>query len=264
MAQEIVFNQVSKVYKQDGFVLEDVSFSVERGEFLFVIGRSGAGKSTLLKLLSRQLEADRGKIWVRGVEITSLPDRKVPFLRRKIGLMQAEFGLLADLNVYENVELAMRATGQPERLFYKRVMQTLTTVGIHHRAQAFPDEISAGEAARALLARALVVNPGILVADEPTANLDADTAWDLMCLLGELNRLGVTIIVGSHDRELVSIMKKRVLTLSAGRVVADEKKAIYNSLAADRIEERRIRNERAQKQGIRNTMSPGIALSSGK
>lgn len=190
---------------------------------------------------------DCGEIWVRGTEITKLPERKVPFLRRQIGLMQPEYGLLSDRSVYENVELAMRATGQPKRLFQKRVSQTLNTVGVAHRIEAFPDEISAGETARVLLARALVINPGILIADEPTANLDSDMAWDLICLLDELNRLGVTVIVGSHDKELVSIMKKRVLTLSAGRLIADEKKAVYNYRAFDIIEERRIRNEQKQK-----------------
>lgn len=247
MAKEIIFENVDKLYGGNEFALEDISFSVDTGEFVFVIGRSGAGKSTLLKLLSRQLLPNSGKIWVRGTEVTSLPERKVPFLRRQIGLMQPEYGLLSDRSVYENVELAMRATDQPKRLFRKRVLQTLQTVGVAHRSEAFPDEISAGETARVLLARALVINPSILIADEPTANLDSDKAWDLMCLLDELNRLGVTIVIGSHDKELVSIMKKRVLTLSAGRLISDEKRAVYNYKAFDIIEERRIRDEQKQK-----------------
>lgn len=247
MTQEIVFKNVSKYYGDSIYALDNVSFSVERGEFVFVIGRSGAGKSTLLKLISRQLLPSEGKIWVQGTEITTLPDRKIPLLRRKMGLMQAEYGLLRDRTVYENVEIAMRATEQPRRLFQKRVLQTLRTVGVSHRLQAFPDEISVGEEARVLLARALVVNPGILIADEPTANLDSDKSYDLIRLLDELNRLGVTVIVGSHDRELVSIMRKRVLTLSAGRLVADEKKAGYNYKGVDRIEERRIRDEQKQR-----------------
>lgn len=255
MAQEIVFSHVDKIYKNHYFALEDVSFSVNRGEFLFVIGRSGAGKSTLLKLISRQMKPSSGEIWVRGKDVSVMPNKEVPFLRRQIGLMQPEYGLVPELRVYENVQLAMVVTGQPKRLYKKRVSQTLQTMGVLHRAEAFPDEISEGEAARVLLARALVINPGILVVDEPTANLDGDAAWDLMCLLDELNRLGVTLMVGSHDRDLVSIMRKRVLTLSAGRLLADERNAIYNSLAADVIEERRILNERAEKQGIRDTMS---------
>lgn len=247
MTEEIVFKNVDKVYGPGEYALDNVSFSVETGEFVFVIGKSGAGKSTLLKMLSRQLKPSRGQIWVRGMEVSALADWEIPFLRRKIGLMQEEYGLLPDRNVYENVELAMQATQQPRKLIKRRVTQTLKTVGVFHRAMAFPDEISAGETARALLARALVVNPGILIADEPTANLDSDRAWDLMCLLDELNRLGVTILIGSHDRELVSIMKKRVLTLSAGRLIADEKKAVYNYRAFDVIEERRIRNEQQQR-----------------
>ncbi len=153
MEKEIIFKNVDKRYNEGEFALEDVSFSVHTGEFVFVIGRSGAGKSTLLKLLSRQIMPDCGEIWVRGTEITKLPERKVPFLRRQIGLMQPEYGLLSDRSVYENVELAMRATGQPKRLFQKRVSQTLNTVGVAHRIEAFPDEISAGETARVLLAR---------------------------------------------------------------------------------------------------------------
>ncbi len=245
---DIRFKNVDKIYGGREYALENVSFSVEPGEFVFVIGRSGAGKSTLLKLISRQLLPSRGEIWVQGMEVASLPDWEVPFLRRKIGMMQEEYGLLRERNIYENLELAMLATGQPRRIFKKRIVQTLKTVGVSHRIWAFPDEISAGETARALLARALVVDPNILIADEPTANLDSDRSWDLMCLLDELNRLGVTVIVGSHDRELVSIMKKRVLTLSAGRLIADEKRAAYNYRAFDAVEERRIRNE--QKQGL--------------
>lgn len=247
MAQAIVFQNVSKEYGKGEYALERVSFSVKAGEFVFVIGRSGAGKSTLLKLISRQLVPTGGRIWALGTEVTALKDREVPFFRRKIGMMQAEYGLLRDKTVYENVEIAMRATGQPQRLYKKRVMQTLQTVGVLHRKDAFPSEISVGEEARVLLARALVVNPGVLIADEPTANLDADKAYDLMRLLDDLNRMGVTVIVGSHDKELVSIMRKRVLTLSAGRLVADEKNAAYNYRGVDAMEERRIRNEQKQR-----------------
>lgn len=247
MAQAIVFQNVSKEYGKGEYALERVSFSVKAGEFVFVIGRSGAGKSTLLKLISRQLVPTGGRIWALGTEVTALKDREVPFFRRKIGMMQAEYGLLRDKTVYENVEIAMRATGQPQRLYKKRVMQTLQTVGVLHRKDAFPGEISVGEEARTLLARALVVNPGVLIADEPTANLDADKAYDLMRLLDDLNRMGVTVIVGSHDKELVSIMRKRVLTLSAGRLVADEKNAAYNYRGVDAMEERRIRNEQKQR-----------------
>lgn len=247
MAQEIIFKNVSKLYSKNEYALENVSFTVKTGEFVFVIGRSGAGKSTLLNLITRQTLPSDGKIWVANTEITSMPQRKVPFFRRKIGMMQGEYGLLPDLNIYENVELAMTATEQPKRLVKKRVTQTLRTVGIARRIWAMPGEISEGETARALLARALVVNPKILVLDEPTANLDSDMSWDLMCLLDELNRMGVTIIAGCHDKELVSIMRKRVLTLSAGRLVADEKRAVYNYRAFDGIEERRIRNEQREK-----------------
>ncbi len=247
MAKEIVFKNVSKQYSPGEYALDNVSFSIDKGEFVFIIGRSGAGKSTLIKMISRQETPTEGNIWVKDMEVTAMQDWQTPFLRRKIGLMQPEYGLLRDRTVYENVEIAMRATGQPKNLYKKRVTQTLKTVGVLHRIHAFPDEISAGEAARVLLARALVVDPGILIADEPTANLDPDRAWDMMRLLEDLNRMGVTIVIGSHDKEMVSIMKKRVLTLSAGRLIADEKRAAYNYRAVDAIEERRIRNEQKQR-----------------
>ena len=247
---EVVFEQVNKIFTPNVIGIENASFKIEKGEFVFFTGKSGAGKSTLLKLASRQIEATSGTIWVRGREVDALNREQLPYFYRQFGMMSKELGLLNDRNVYENVKLAMIATAQPKRLIKKRVLATLNTMGILHRAYAYPKELSAGEAARALLSRAIVMNPSILVADEPTANLDPSTAWDMMCLLDELNRLGVTVIVASHAHELVSILKKRVITLIAGRIVADEKKAVYNTLAFDIFEERRILNERAQDEKL--------------
>lgn len=162
--------------------------------------------------------------------------------------MSSEVGLLKDRSVYDNIKLAMVSTGRYKGKIRNEILRVLGLVGIAGKFQAYPDELSGGELARAMLARALAVNPEILIADEPTANLDPDAAWDLMLLLQELNRKGMTVIVASHSRDLVSIMKKRVITLVAGALVADEKNAIYNQKAVDIFEERRIQEERAKKK----------------
>lgn len=247
---EIIFDKVSKIYTSGMVGVEEASFEIEKGEFVFLIGRSGAGKSTLLKLITKQILPSAGQIWMQGKELGSLTDAQMPYFYRRIGIMDKELGLLNDRNIYENIKLAMVATDQPRKLIKSRVLGTLNNMGILKRTYALPQELSAGEEARALLARAIVTNPEILIADEPTANLDSTNAWDLMCLLDELNRLGVTIIVTSHAHELVSMMKKRVISLVAGRIVADERKASYNPIAWDVFEERRILNERAQNEEL--------------
>lgn len=248
--KEIEFKNVTKIFKEDVIGLENVSFEIEKGEFVFVVGRSGSGKSTLLKLLSSQITPTSGDIWVGGIDTGKLPNYKLPYFRRQFGIMEMDLGLLSDRTAFDNVSLAMYVTEQPYRLIKKRVSQALSTVGISHRASAFPHELSVGEAARVMLARALVMNPKVMVVDEPTANLDPDASWDLMCLLDDLNRLGVTMIVASHSRELVTIMKKRVITLVSGVKVLDEKSGIYNSKAMDIFEEKRVLNERKKNQKL--------------
>lgn len=240
----IVFRNVGKTYNSGDIGVEDLSFTVKKGEFAFVIGRSGAGKSTVLKLISVQDEPSSGEISIFGRNLDSISKRELPFLHRQIGIMQPEFGLLDDRTLYANIDLAMTATEQPRRVARKRVRHIMKLLGIDHRADFYPHEVSMGEAARALLARAIVTNPSILVADEPTANLDPDSAWDMMCMLDELNRFGMTIVVASHNQELVSIMKKHVITLAAGRLAADQKCSVYNAYASDAIEERRVLHER--------------------
>ncbi|TCS82805.1 cell division ATP-binding protein FtsE [Muricomes intestini] len=248
--KEIEFKNVTKVFSNDVIGIENVSFEIEKGEFVFIVGRSGSGKSTLLKLLSSQIEPTSGNILVGGIDTGKLPDYKRPYFRRQFGIMERELGLLDDRTAFDNVSLAMYATEQPARLIKKRVGQVLSTTGISHRALAFPHELSVGETARVLLARALVINPKIMIVDEPTANLDPDASWDLMCLLDDLNRLGVTMIVASHSRELVTIMKKRVITLVSGVKVLDEKHGIYNSKAMDIFEEKRVESERKRNQKL--------------
>ena len=247
--KEIELKSVNKFYKPDVVALEDISLSIDQGEFVFVTGRSGSGKSTILKLLCGQILPSSGGMWVRGEDVSALTRRQLPYYRRQFGIMQSDLGLLKEQTVRQNIELAMRATEQPLRLTKKRVEQTMRTMGIVHRADHFPRELSGGEAERVLLARALVTDPKILVLDEPTANLDPSAAWDLMCLIDEINRtVGLTVIVASHNREIVSIMKKRVITLAAGAKVADEKNVIYHTTAGDIFDERRVLREREERR----------------
>ena len=205
---------------------------------MFLIGRSGVGKSSILKLLSRQTEITEGKILVDGVDAGSLRAREVPFFRRKFGIMQADMGCLQDRTVYENILLALRSSGYSRRKSRGKILEALGRVGMASKAEFYP---------RVLLARALVTDPQIILADEPTANLDGDRAWDMMCLLDEINRKGVTVIVSCHSPELVNIMHKRVLTLVEGVLVSDRKRAGYSSKALDIYEERRIRQLREEK-----------------
>lgn len=247
--KEIIFKRVSKIFGEN-VGLEDVSFEIEKGDFVFITGRDGAGKSTLLKLLSRQLLPGTGEIWITGREVRAVRSKEIPFFMRQFGVIQEETGLLRDRTVFQNMEFTMKAVEQPKELIEERISEILRAAGVTHTADFYPEQLPAGDRVFVLLARALLLNPDILVADEPTKELNADEAWDFMCLLDELNRIGTTVILTTRDRELVSIMKKRVITLIAGRKAADEKSAVYNMLAEDIFEERRILNERAQNEKL--------------
>lgn len=244
---EIIFEHVTKMF-QDDIALEDVSFEISKGEFVFITGKSGAGKSTLLNLIIKQEEVTSGCIIVKGKRLDMMRKSQIPYHRRRIGMMSPDIGMLNDRTVYDNIALALRAVGRPEKGMKGTVMKVLGLVGIAGKAMSYPQELSGGELGRALLARALSVGPEILIADEPTANLDPDTAWDLMQLLAEINYKGMTVIVASHARELITIMKKRNITLVAGSVISDEKNAAYNPHAADIFEERRILKERQERK----------------
>ncbi|WP_122644558.1 cell division ATP-binding protein FtsE [Luxibacter massiliensis] len=244
---EIIFEHVTKMFR-DEIALDDVSLEVEKGEFVFVIGKSGAGKSTLLNLIMKQEDVTSGHIIVEGRQLDLMRPSRIAAHRRKLGIMSPEVGLLKDRSIYDNIALAIWATGRNNARMRNTIIKVLGLVGIADKAPFFPNELSGGEQARALLARALSVNPSILIADEPTANLDPDAAWDLMQLLEEVNYKGMTVIVASHARELVTIMRKRCITLVAGTVVADEKHGIYNYKAVDIFEERRILEEREKKK----------------
>lgn len=245
--EEIVFKNVTK-YFHENIALEEVSFEIEHGEFVFVTGKSGAGKSTLLKLISKLEDVTSGEIIIDGKKLQEMPARQLPYYRRNIGYMSKDIGLVKDISVYDNLMIVMNVLGKGKRQSQKDISHVLGIVGLANKKDACAQELSGGEESRILLARALLVQPKILIADEPTANLDADAAWDLMMLLNELNHNGLTVIAASHATELVSIMKKRVFTLVAGCLVADEKCAVYNQKAMDIFEERKILQSREKKQ----------------
>lgn len=247
MAQ-ISLMDVSVLYENGAVGLENISLRIEKGEFIFFTGRNGAGKSTLLRIINGRVAPSAGEVWVAECQVNRLEGRKLQMFRRHFGLMESELGLLKNKSIYDNMAFVMRAVGNSEQQMRREIPEILNAVGMGAYAARYVGELSGGQVAKALLARALCMHPDILIADEPTANLDGDSSWDIMCLLEEVNRkTGTTVLVASHDREIVSIMKKRVITMAAGNIVADEKKAIYNNRAADIFEERRILHERSKR-----------------
>jgi cell division transport system ATP-binding protein len=220
---------VTKMYPGGQVALKDINLRISKGEFVFIVGPSGAGKSTLIKLLFREELPTRGQIFFGGKNITRLKPREIPYLRRRIGIVFQDFRLLPEKTVYENVSFAMEVVEAYGRDIRKRVPHVLDRVGLAHKAKAKPTELSGGEQQRVALARALVNNPDILVADEPTGNLDPDTSWDIMGLLDDINKRGTTVVIASHARELVDCMKKRVLQLEKGSLVRDEERGVYSN-----------------------------------
>lgn len=227
---EVLMEHVSKIFKNNMPGLRNVNLKIEKGEFVFLLGRSGAGKSTLMKLITRELEPTRGEIYVDGQRIDTIKRKDIAFLRRKMGIIKQERTLLEHKTVYENVAFALVATEQPKKVIEQSVPAALGLVGMRKKADCMPSELSGGEKFRIELARAVVNNPSILIADEPTANLDPDSAWDIMCLIDEINRCGITVIVATHAKQLVNIMKKRVVTLYHGQIIGDVKKGRYGDI----------------------------------
>ena len=199
----IVFENVTKRYKSN-IGLDDVSVRINEGDFVFLVGPSGAGKSTFIKLILKELDADSGKIVVKNQEVTGLSARNVPKLRRNVGIVFQEFRLLPKKTVFENVAFAMEIVHKPKKLIKKHVPQVLTMMGIADKADKYPDELSAGEQQRVAIARAIVNRPKILIADEPTGNLDPDTAWEIMQLLNQINQRGTTILMVTHAKDIVA------------------------------------------------------------
>ncbi len=223
----IVLENVSKSYSAGIPALKNINLQIEKGEFVFIVGNSGAGKSTLIKLLLKELEPTSGKIYINDKALHRMKRRKIPMLRRDIGVVFQDFRLLKDRNVYDNVAFAQRVVETPKSTIRRRVPAMLSMVGLAEKYRSFPKELSGGEQQRVALARALVNNPPILLADEPTGNLDPGNSWEIMKLLEEINKRGTTVIVVTHNREIVDLMQKRVITMQKGVIISDEKKGGY-------------------------------------
>ena len=217
----ITFENVTKKYNSN-IGLENASVHIEKGDFVFLVGPSGAGKSTFIKLILKEINADSGSIRVGDKEVTKLSNREIPELRRKIGIVFQDFRLLPKKTVYENVAFAMEILHKSKRQIRKRVPQVLSLVGISDKADKYPDELSAGEQQRVAIARAIINNPTVLIADEPTGNLDPDTANEIMDLLNQINITGTTIVMVTHAKDIVDRMQKRVIAIEHGHIVRDE------------------------------------------
>lgn len=219
----IEFVNVTKRFEDVGNIaLENASFKIENGEFVFLVGSSGAGKTTITKLIMRETNVTEGQVFLDGIDVTALPDKEIPFLRRKMGVVFQDFRLLEDRTVYENVEFAMRVVGASKREIRKRVPEVLSEVGLNYKAKMYPRQLSGGEQQRVALARALANHPLILLADEPTGNLNPKTAMEIMEIFEEINRMGTTIIMATHAKDIVDVMKKRVIEIQDGNIVRDE------------------------------------------
>ena len=209
------------------YALKDVNLKIEKGEFVFIVGSSGSGKTTLMKLLLKELEPTDGKIKVAGVDYSKHKRKQIPKIRRKIGVVFQNFRLLKDRTVYENVAFAQRVIETPSRFIRRQVPAMLTLVGLADKYKSYPKQLSGGEQQRVALARALVNKPEILLADEPTGNLDPKNSWEIMRLLEDVNKKGTTVVVVTHNKEIVNMMKKRVVTLKHGEIISDEQKGGY-------------------------------------
>jgi cell division transport system ATP-binding protein len=226
-APMIVFEAVTKIYDPNIVALRDASFVIEKGEFVFLVGPSGSGKSTIMRLLLKELEPTGGRIIVGGRELARLKNSKVPMLRRNIGCVFQDFKLLTNRTASENVAYALKVQGESKRDIRAKVPEVLALVGLSGKTASYPDELSGGEQQRVSIARAFVNHPPLLICDEPTGNLDPDTSVGIMQLLYRINRTGTTVVMATHDREMVDKMRKRVIALDNGTVIRDERRGSY-------------------------------------
>ena len=224
----IKLEHVSKSYSAGIPALNDVNLEIEDGEFVFIVGDSGSGKSTLIKLLLKELEPTEGVITVDGKVLSKIKRKQVPKYRRNVGVVFQDFRLLKDRNVYDNVAFAQKVVGEPNSHIRKKVPLMLSMVGLAAKYRSFPRELSGGEQQRVAIARALINEPDILLADEPTGNLDNNNAWEIMKLLEEINAKGTTVLVVTHNLEIVKVMKKRVITVKKGTIVSDSKQGEFD------------------------------------
>jgi cell division transport system ATP-binding protein len=220
---------VSKDYGSSVKALDSVTLGIDKGEFVFIVGPSGAGKSTLIKLLYREEVPSDGQVVVLGKDMAKIRRREIPFLRRRIGVVFQDFKLLEDKTIGENISFALEVTGAPTREIKKRVTQVLNLVGLKDRKDAYPNELSGGEQQRIAIARALVRNPDILLADEPSGNLDPKTSHEIFSLLERANMYGTTVVVATHAQDMVNLLKKRVIELRNGTLIRDERRGAYSS-----------------------------------
>ena len=225
----IEFINVSKEYKNGVKALSNVSFSIDKAEFVFLVGPSGAGKSTLIKLLLKEENPTEGTIYLNDMDITSVKNRKIPYIRRNIGVVFQDFRLLPNKTVYENIAFAMEIVGAHPKEIRRNVPMVLSMVDLSSKAHCYPDELSGGEHQRVAISRAIVNNPPVLIADEPTGNLDPDTAWEIMKVLKDINRRGTTVLMATHAKDIVDVMKRRVIAIEAGKIVRDEEKGVYEN-----------------------------------
>ncbi len=223
----IRMENVTKVYKGEVLALQNASCEVQRGEFIFLVGPSGSGKSTFMRLLNKEEKPDRGRVFVAGRDIGKLPSWKVPFLRRNIGCVFQDFKLLPNKTVVQNVAFALEVIGSPRSVIKSKVPAILELVGLSKKMHNYPDELSGGEQQRVSIARAFVNRPLILLADEPTGNLDPNTSLGIMTLLDRINRTGTTVVMATHDRSIVDKMRRRVVELDRGQIVRDQSRGVY-------------------------------------
>lgn len=225
----IEFRSVTKKYDNNVVALDNISTRIDSGEFVFLVGASGAGKSTFVKMLLKEIDPTKGDVIVSNKNLKAITKRDVPYYRRKIGMVFQDYRLIPNFNVFENVAFAMRVIDATPKEIRRRVPMVLALVGLSDRSKSYPDELSGGEQQRVSLARAIANNPSLLIADEPTGNLDPDTAKDIMRLLMDINKAGTTILMATHAKEIVDASEKRVIVLEKGKIVRDEKKGRYES-----------------------------------
>ncbi|MCM3124111.1 MULTISPECIES: cell division ATP-binding protein FtsE [unclassified Mesobacillus] len=223
----IDMQDVYKTYSNGIMAANGINVHIDAGEFLYVVGPSGAGKSTFIKMMYREVKPSKGSIIINGVNLAKLKDSKVPLLRRNIGVVFQDFKLLNTLSVYENVAFAMEVIEESPQYIKKRVMETLDLVGLKHKARSLPTELSGGEQQRVAIARSIVNAPKVVIADEPTGNLDPDTSWEIMSIFEEINLRGTTIVMATHNKEIVNTIKHRVIAIENGRIARDEMKGDY-------------------------------------
>ena len=223
----IRISDVQKTYKTGTVALYDIDLTISKGDFVFIIGASGSGKSTLIKMLYREEKPDKGSIIIGGVNVAKLKNRKVYILRRKLGVVFQDFKLLPKLTVFENVAFAMEVFAVDKKKIQKRVMEVLELVGLKGKVRQYPNQLSGGEQQRLCIARAIINNPKLLICDEPTGNLDPDTSMGIMKVLDDINKMGTTIVMTTHNRDIVNKMQKRVIVLEEGKIVKDYERGKY-------------------------------------